>query len=97
MKKPIVLIVSLSTLILLGVYLVPKDPACVRLNAKLLLMDDFCNGMSKQLAEDRCGQLTDDEAVFSQCLRVVIPAAHSGCMNYINKHKLESEYKSLCQ
>lgn len=92
-----ILIGVLGIGVLLGVSQLVKDPGCVKFSSKLSLLEDFCGGMARQMAEDRCSQVSDDPEVIGACMRVVIPAAHSACEGYVNKKELEHQYQSLCR
>jgi hypothetical protein len=96
MKKPIVLVVAAGIAIAAGALLKPKDPACVKIEAQVALADRFCHGMSERLAEGRCASLSDDPEVMGQCLRVIVPAAHSACMDYIEIEPLKRQAADLC-
>lgn len=73
------------------------EPACVRIQAKLELAEEFCDGLAEKAARDRCQSLSDDVDVMGQCMRVIVPSAHSACMSYINMERLRQQSKELCQ
>jgi hypothetical protein len=97
-RHKIVLSCLLGSLIVLGAaaYLKPKDPACVKLEARLGLAEVFCQGLAEKAATDRCSSLAEDPEVMGQCLRVIVPAAHSGCMDYINIERIKRQHEELC-
>lgn len=100
MKKPLILagcLVGCLVIALLAKSLAPKDPACIRLQAKADLAEEFCAGLANKAASDKCSTLAEDPVVMGQCMRVVVPMAHSSCMSYINMDKLHEQTKDLCQ
>jgi len=74
-----------------------REPACVRIQAKLELAKEFCDGLAEKAAKERCSSLSDDVDVMGQCMRVIVPSAHSACMSYINMERLSQQSKELCQ
>ena len=74
----------------------PKDPACVRLEAKVALARDFCDGLAAKAADERCSALAEDPEVKGQCMRVVIPAATVNCMAYLNIEHIKEDVRSAC-
>lgn len=74
----------------------PSDRACQRIQAKLGLVEEFCQGLAERAAEERCQTLADDPQTMGQCLRVIVPAAHSGCLDYVNVQRIENQSKELC-
>jgi hypothetical protein len=97
MKKLLILLSSVCLGLALLLIHKPKEPACVKLETKLALVDDFCLGMAKEMAEGRCGELADDPSVLRQCLQVVVPAAVSACERYVGKHEMAKQIDSLCR
>ena len=97
MKKLLILISSLCLGLILLLIHKPKEPVCQKLETKLALVDDFCLGMAKEMAEGRCGDLSDDPVVLRQCLQVVIPAGVSACERYVGKHEMSKQIDSLCR
>jgi hypothetical protein len=74
----------------------PKDPACVKLEAKRNLALDFCKGLAAKAAHDRCEGLTDDPQTLGACMNVVVPVAESACWGYINIQGMKREIETLC-
>lgn len=97
MVKQSVILGLLGIGVFFGIKELLKEPACVKMESKLSLLEDFCGGMARQMAESRCSQISDDDQVIGACMRVVIPAAHSACEGYVNKKELEHQHQSLCQ
>ena len=71
------------------------DPVCDKLIAKVQVAKDFCMGLSKQTAMNRCESI-DDDTQKQDCVRVFLPYAMSACLSYVNLDTLESETKDLC-
>ena len=87
-----------SLLILCVAYLFkPKDPFCYKLNAKADLADDFCKGLAIRSATEKCQSITEDGESANQCVRVMLPSAHSVCMNYIGYDELKRNADSACE
>lgn len=80
----------------LAMIIKPKDPACVRLEAKAALARDFCDGLAAKAADERCSALADDPEVKGQCMRVVIPAATVNCMAYLNIEHIKEDLRAAC-
>lgn len=105
MSRSLILIACAVGIILAVLAVQSKpDTACVRLQAKLDLSDQFCKTLSLKMAEDRCSgllsQYEDDgqyQEVLGQCLRAIVPAAHSACENYIQKEAMKKDLDSLCR
>lgn len=100
MKKPILVSVCLlgcGLIIGLAALMDPKDPACVRIQAKADLAEDFCEALAEKAANDKCAALAEDPVTMGQCMRVVVPMAHSSCMSYLNMDKLHEQAKDLCK
>jgi hypothetical protein len=100
MKKPLVVASCLLGAVLiagLAALVKPKDPACTRFQARIDLAEAFCDGLSQRAAQERCSALSDNPEVMGQCMRVIVPAAFSGCMDYINLPGMRQEHKSLCE
>jgi hypothetical protein len=74
-----------------------KHPPCIRMEAKLELANEFCDGLALRAANERCSQVSEDPDVMGQCMRVIVPAAHSSCMSYLNLERLKQQYASLCE
>jgi hypothetical protein len=96
-KKPLIVLGSIVLGLSLLLIHLPKEPACKKLHAKIALSDDFCTGMAKEAAEERCSQLSDSPEVLGKCKHVIIPAAHSACLDYVGKQGLIRQYQSLCE
>lgn len=75
----------------------PKDPACGKLEAKLGVSEEFCQGLAERAAQERCSALSDDPETMGQCIRVIVPAAHSSCMGYLNIQRLKNQVRELCE
>jgi hypothetical protein len=100
MKRMHVILILLASAILLLTLvknLSKEDPVCVKILTKLELSDDFCLGLAERAAMERCGKLSDEEEVIGNCVRVIAPAAFSGCMDYLGHEKNRKEYESLCR
>lgn len=100
MKRPLLVascIVGAIAIAGLAMLLKPKDPACVKLEARIGLATDFCGGLAERAAKEKCSVLTDNPDVMGQCMHVIVPAAYSGCMEYVNMDAKKEEFKSLCQ
>jgi hypothetical protein len=97
MKKSLILLGVAAAILVAVSLLQKKEPACIRLQAKVDLAKEFCDGMAIKLAEDKCSSLAEDAETMGQCLRVLIPAAHSACQSYISHRELIQQYESLCQ
>lgn len=100
MKRPLVVascLIGAAFIAGLALLIKPKDPACIRFQAKIDLAETFCDGLSQRAAQERCSALSESPDVMGQCMRVIVPAAHAGCMDYVNLQALKQEYKSLCQ
>lgn len=81
----------------LAAYLVKSKPEpCMKMENKIELAKEFCDGLAQKAAESRCETLSDDPDVMGQCMRVIVPSAHSNCMAYINVFRLEKQYEALC-
>jgi len=99
MKKGLaaVLIALMGSAVVLVALKLQKDPPCVRILAKVELAEEFCDGLAERAAKERCSSLSDDVDVMGQCMGVIVPAAHSSCMSYINMERLRQQSKELCQ
>lgn len=100
MKRPLLVgICLLGSLLIVGLAMLlkPKDPACVRFQAKLELAETFCNGLADRAARERCEAISDSPEIMGQCMRVIVPAAHSSCMSYLNTDGMKREYDGLCR
>lgn len=99
MRRPLIVASCLILAVLiaaLAALIAPKDPACVKLEARLGLAEVFCQGLAEKAATDRCSSLAEDPQVMGQCLRVIVPAAHSGCMDYLNIERMKRQHEELC-
>jgi len=86
-----------SVLILVAALLIqPKDPACVKLEAKRSLALEFCKGLGMRAAQGRCSQLADDQETMGACMGIVLPVAESSCWGYLNLEAMKRELKDLC-
>ena len=73
------------------------DPACARLQARVDLAKRFCDGLSERAAQEKCQALADGpEEVKGQCLRIIRPAAFSGCMDYLSLEAMERDLNDTC-
>lgn len=100
MKKIHVILMLLicATIIVSGVKLLtPVDPVCGKLLTKLELSNDFCMGLAERAAIERCSKVSDEEEVIGNCVRVIAPAAFSGCIDYLGYEKLQQDVASLCR
>jgi hypothetical protein len=100
LKQPLVVAFCLlgAALIALGVKLTETDSrVCDKMEAKLELAKEFCDGLALRAANERCAQVAEDQEVMGQCMRVIVPAAHSSCMNYLNLERLKQQHASLCE
>lgn len=98
-EKSLVIVSSIvaAILIFFGVRIIlPRDGACEKMDAKLGLAEDFCQGLAERASEERCSSLADDPETMGQCLRVIVPAAHSSCMDYLNVQRLKNQKEALC-
>lgn len=77
--------------------MLPRDPACIKLEAKIEVAKGFCDGLAARTATERCGGLSDDPDILGQCMRIVIPGAHSACMDYLEIKRLKEEVGTLCR
>lgn len=95
--KPFLLGIGLLLMVgLLALLMQNRPEPCMKMEAKIELAKEFCDGLAKRAAEDRCSQLSDDIETMGQCMRVIVPSAHSACMGYIDSERLEQQYRSLC-
>jgi len=103
MNFPKLALISMCTLLgglsLVSFFMPNKEEskACYRLQAKLDLSDRFCQGLATRAAQERCNSLSDNPEVLGQCMRIIVPAAHSSCMDYLNIQGMKNEVKELCQ
>lgn len=100
MKNPLILVGCLAGCLVIAVsakVLAPRDPACVRIQAKADLAEEFCDNLSQKAAKDKCSTLAEDPVVMGQCMHVVVPMAHSSCMAYLNMDQLHEQVKELCK
>lgn len=74
-----------------------NQSACSRIESKMELANEFCDGLAERAAKERCQSLSDDVDVVGQCMRVIVPAAHSNCMGYLNMERMKQQYASLCK
>lgn len=86
----------MGAVVAMGVLKLSKEPPCVRIMAKVELAEEFCDGLAERAARERCQSLSDDVDVMGQCMGVIVPAAHSSCMSYINMERLRQQSKELC-
>jgi hypothetical protein len=98
-RHKIVLSCLLGSLIVLGAaaYLKPRDPACVKLEAKRNLAEEFCKGLAMRAAQERCSQLAEDPETMGACMQVVVPVAQASCWGYLSVENMDREIESLCQ
>ncbi len=96
-RTGVVMVAGVAFVALIASVLAPRDPACVRLQAKVELAQEFCEGLAERAATERCQELAPDEETIGQCFHVVVPAAFSSCMNYLNLGRLEREIKQVCK
>ena len=74
-----------------------RDPACSRLQARVDLAKRFCDGLAERAAQEKCSALVDaPEEVRGQCLRIIRPAAFSGCMDYLSLEAMERDLADTC-
>lgn len=91
-----VIVSIMGALVIFGALKLNKEPACVRIQAKVELAEEFCDGLAERAARERCQSLSEDVDVMGQCMRIVVPAAHSSCMGYLNMERLRQQSKDLC-
>lgn len=96
-RTVVVVIAGLSFVALIASVLAPRDPACVKLEAKVELAQEFCEGLAERAATERCQEVAADEETLGQCFQVIVPAAFSSCMSYLNLGRLEREIKQVCR
>lgn len=88
----LVAVIILTVTILLK----PSSAPCQRLQARLDLADRFCAGLSERAAQEKCAEYSSNPEVMGQCMRVVLPAAHSSCMDYLSVQNMRIEFKNIC-
>lgn len=99
MKQPLVVGLCILGCILLGLAarLYPQDSVvCAKMESKLELAKEFCDGLALRAANERCSSVAEDQDTMGQCMRVIVPAAHSSCMSYLNLERLKQQHESLC-
>lgn len=100
MKRPLLVascLLGAALIAGLALLLKPSDPACIRFQARIDLAEAFCGGLSQRAAQERCSVLSENPEVMGQCMRIMVPNAFSGCMDYINLPGMKQEYQSLCK
>lgn len=100
MKQPLVVGLCLLGCVLiagLAKLMEVEDSACSRIESKIELANEFCDGLAERAAKERCQSLSDDVDVMGQCMQVIVPAAHSSCMGYLNMERMKQQYSSLCE
>lgn len=98
MKRSLLVLLSVGVALALFFFFKSnRSEPCLRLQAKLDLAEEFCSGLAERAAEERCSVLSDNPEVLGQCMRVIVPAAHSSCMSYLNLGRLEKEIHSVCR
>lgn len=100
LKQPLVLGFCLLGALLIAIaakFTQTDSRVCDKMEAKLELAKEFCDGLALRAANERCSQLADDQEVMGQCMRVIVPAAHSSCMSYLNLERLKQQHGSLCE
>lgn len=99
MKNPMILascLLGALAIIVAAFAFRPQDQACIRLQARMDLAGDFCMGLAESAAKERCAALTEDSETAGRCVQVIIAAAHSNCMNYLNVQGMKMGYESAC-
>jgi len=92
----LVILSACAILLLLTLLRPEKNETCARLQARIDLSESFCKELAEKAAEDRCSALAEQPEVLGQCKRVIVPAAFSGCIDYLNKEAMEREFSSVC-
>lgn len=101
MKKAIVIgIVGIVTIVAGAKIRKMFDPACVRLEAKLSIAKDFCEGLADGAAKSRCSAMIPEEAGednMNACIQFFRPIAISNCAEMIHWNDLVRTYESACK
>lgn len=97
MKEKLMVLGAAAIALGFALWVKPAEPACIRLEAKLSLARDFCEGLGERAAKERCDALSEDPEVMGQCMRVVVPAAVGSCMHYVNLEHMKADYESACK
>lgn len=100
LKRPLVVGFCILGCLLLGIAsrLYPgENRVCDKMESKLELAKEFCDGLALRAANERCQSVAEDQDTMGQCMRVIVPAAHSSCMSYLNLERLKQQYASLCE
>lgn len=85
-----------ALILALATVLKPKDPACVKLEAKRNLALEFCKNLAVKAAHEKCEALADDPQTLGACMNVVVPVAESSCWGYLNVKAMAREIETLC-
>lgn len=99
LKRPLLVGLCILGCILLGLAakVYPRDSQiCDKMENKLELAKEFCDGSALRAANERCQSVAEDQDTMGQCMRVIVPAAHSSCMSYLNLERLKQQDASLC-
>lgn len=101
MKKAIVIgIVGIVTIIAGARVRKMFDPACVRLEAKVSLAKDFCEGLAENASVGRCKSMIPEEAGednMNACVSFFRPIAMANCAETIHWSDLVRTYESACK
>lgn len=100
MKQPLLVglcLLGAALIVVVAKVLKPGESACSRIESKLELANEFCDGLAERAAKERCQSLSEDIDVRGQCMRVIVPAAHSSCMGYLNMERMKQQHASLCE
>ena len=76
------------------------DPACVRLEAKVSLAKDFCEGLADRAAKGRCAAMIPEEAGednMNACVSFFRPIAIANCAETLNYEGLVRTYEEACR
>lgn len=76
------------------------DPACVRLEAKVSLAKDFCEGLADKASKERCSAMIPEEAGednMNACVSFFRPIAMANCAETLNYEGLVRTYEEACR
>lgn len=93
----ILLLSGVAVLLLISLLRPDRNETCARLRARIDLSHQFCDGLADRAAKERCSELSSKPEVMGQCLRVVVPAAFSGCIDYLSLETMKREFSSVCE
>lgn len=96
MRLVVISLITLAVGVVAIVVTMPQDKACLKMEAKINLAQDFCQGMAISAVSAKCKDVGDDPQDQGTCMQALMPYAMTSCLSFIHLKEQQENFASIC-